>query len=306
MAVGVIDLPQPGSALPGVRSLSRREFLLFHRLVHREAGIHLGESKHALVAGRLAPRLRALGLRTYGEYYERVLADPSGELVRMLDAICTNETEFFREPKHFELLQGGIAAAWEAEAAAGRRERLIRVWSAACSTGEEPYTLAMVLLHRFPPGSGWTVEIVASDLSSKVLERARNAIWPVRKAAAIPLRYRRAFMLRGVGPQDGLMKAGPALRAAVTFQRINLAHEPYPRLGTFDAIFCRNVLIYFDREGRSHVVRRLLRHLKPTGYFFLGHSEGLTGAGHPLRSLTPSVYTLIRGPDGGSPPQVRT
>jgi chemotaxis protein methyltransferase CheR len=217
----------------------------------------------------------------------------------MLDAICTNETEFFRESAHFELLEHEIAAEWEAAASAGRRLRRIRAWSAACSSGEEPYTLAMVLLGRFPPASGWTVEVMASDLSTKVLDRARNAVWPIRKAAAIPVRYRQAFMLKGSGPQEGLMKAGPELREVVTFQRLNLAQEPYPRLGEFDLILCRNVLIYFDTEGRSKVVGRLLRHLSPTGYLFLGHAEGLTGAGHPLRSVTPSVYTPVGRPDGG-------
>jgi chemotaxis protein methyltransferase CheR len=292
--------PGPASHLPAVRAISEREFQCFRRLIYREAGINLGEGKQALVSGRLAARLRALNLTTYGAYYDRVAADPDGEMVRMLDAICTNETEFFREPAHFELLERQIGAEWEADAEAGRRLKRVRVWSAACSSGEEPYTLAMVLLRRFPPESGWLVEVVASDLSTRVLDRARSAVWPIRKANAIPTPYRQAFMLKGGGPQEGLMKAGPELRGAITFHRVNLAQEPYPRLGEFDLIFCRNVLIYFDAEGRSKVVGRLLRHLKPAGYVFLGHSEGLTGAGHPLRSVTPSVYTPIGRPDGGS------
>jgi chemotaxis protein methyltransferase CheR len=144
--------------------------------------------------------------------------------------------------------------------------------------------------------------VVGSDLSTKVLDRARKGIWPIRKAPAIPVHYRQEFMLRGAGAQQGLMKAGPALRNVVTFQRLNLAHEAYERMGEFDLIFCRNVLIYFDPEGRGKVVGRLLRHLKPTGYLFLGHSEGLTGAGHPLRSVAPSVYTPIDRPENASWP----
>jgi chemotaxis protein methyltransferase CheR len=292
--------PAPSPGPPGVRPITRREFQSLQRIIHREAGIHLGDGKLALVAGRLAPRLRALGLLTYGEYHDRVVADPGGEMVRMLDAISTNETEFFREPNHFELLERAIGAEWEADAAAGRRQRVIRAWSAACSTGEEPYTLAMVLLGMFPPGSGWTVQVVGSDLSTKVLDRARKAIWPIRKAQAIPPHYRREFMLKGSGPQKDLMKAGPALREVVTVHHLNLAQEPYPAMGEFDLIFCRNVLIYFDPEGRARVVGRLLRYLKPTGYLFLGHSEGLTGAGHPLRSVAPSVYTPAERPENGS------
>jgi chemotaxis protein methyltransferase CheR len=295
----------PRTGPPGVRPITGREFGLFLRIIHREAGIHLADGKRALVAGRLAPRMRALGLTTYSEYHDRVVADPGGEMVMMLDAICTNETQFFREPNHFELLECAIRAEWEAAAAAGRRPKLIRAWSAACSTGEEPYTLAMVLLGLFPPGSGWTVQVVGSDLSTRVLDRARKGIWPIKKAQAIPVHYRRAFMLKGAGPQKGLMKAGPALREVVTVHRVNLAQEPYPSLGEFDLIFCRNVLIYFDPEGRSKVVGRLLRYLKPTGYLFLGHSEGLTGAGHPLRSVAPSVYTPIGRADDASLPVKR-
>lgn len=272
---------------------------MFRRLIHSEAGIFLPNGKEALVASRLASRLRALGLSTYAQYHSRVVADPAGEMVLMLDAICTNETHFFREPNHFALLGGDIAAEWEADAAAGRRPRLIRAWSAACSTGEEPFTLAMVLLQRFPRASGWDVQVVASDLSTKVLDRARAATWAIGKAQSIPVGYRQSYMLKGSGPHIGLMKAGPELRAAVTFQRLNLSQDPYPQIGEFDVIFCRNVLIYFDPEGRAKVIGRLLQHLKPTGYLFLGHAEGLTGAGHPLRSVTPSVYAPIGRVTGG-------
>ena len=291
---------------PDIRPITNREFRSFQRLIHQEAGINLVEGKQALVTGRLGPRMRALGLRTFGEYHERVLSDPGGELVRMLDAICTNETEFFREPTHFELLERAISLEWEESAAARRRPKLIRAWSAACSSGEEPYTIAMVLLGRFPAAAGWTVQVIGTDLSTKVLDRAQKAIWPVRKAEAIPARYRQAFMLKGTGPQHGLMKAGPALREVVSFHRLNLAREPYPALGEFDLIFCRNVLIYFDTEGRAKAVGRLLRHLKPTGYLFLGHSEGLTGASHPLRSVGPNVYTPVGQWEHGKWPLMRS
>ena len=204
---------------PGVNPITEREFQAFRKLIHEEVGISLGDGKQALVAGRLATRMRALGITTYGAYYDRVTADPQGEMIRMLDAISTNETEFFREPAHFDLLEKRLAGEWEAEAATGRRQKHLRIWSAACSSGEEPYTLAMVLLGRFPPSSGWTIEIVASDISTRVLERARNAVWPIKKAQAIPPRYRTEFMMKGVGPQEGLMKAAPALRAAVNLDR---------------------------------------------------------------------------------------
>jgi chemotaxis protein methyltransferase CheR len=180
----------------------------------------------------------------------------------------------------------------EAEAARTGNKR-VRAWSAACSTGEEPYSLAMVLLHRFPASAGWQIEVVATDLSNKVLAAARAALWPIDKAEDIPLHYRKEFMLRGTGNQTGKMKAGPEIREVVSFSRMNLNDAMYSVRGTFDFIFCRNVLIYFDRESKAKVVDRLMTHLAPDGCLFLGYAETTTTITDRLVSIGPNVYARV-------------
>ena len=276
--------------IPAALAVSDRDFLRFQALIHREAGIWLAPVKKALLVGRLARRLRELGLVSYGDYFERVVEDEA-EKIRMLDAICTNETHFFREPRHFEFLAERIFPAWRAEADAGRRARRIRVWSAACSTGEEPYTIAMMLLSAFP--AGWELEVLASDLSTKVLDRAAASVWPLEKSKEIPEEHLKAFMLRGYGAQEGLMKAGPEIRGIVRFARVNLVGDDWPAGPPFDLVFCRNVLIYFERQAKITVVERLVDRLAPQGYLFLGHAESLGGFTTKARPVLPTVYQPV-------------
>lgn len=284
----------PGRADP--RSITDAEFALFQGLIRREAGIFLIPAKKALLEGRLARRLRELGLRSFGAYYRRVVEEDKEELVCLLDCICTNETHFFREPQHFDFLQHQVIPEWVAQAAPGQRSRRVRVWSAACSTGEEPYSLAMTLLDQLPPSAGWEIEILATDLSTRALDQARAALWPVEKAGEIPPQYLKRYMLRGARTQEGKMKAGPAIRSLIRFQRLNLSADHYPVTGPFDLIFCRNVLIYFDPDLRGRVIRRLLHHLEPTGYLFLGHAETLNGVSEQVRNVLPTVYGHARDP----------
>jgi chemotaxis protein methyltransferase CheR len=272
------------------RPLTDREFSLFQRLIHRETGIFLPEVKKALVVSRLSRRLRTLGLTSFGAYFDVVEQDRDGEKTVMLDNICTNETRFFREPRQFEFLENEVLPAWKARAEAGQMPKRIRVWSAACSTGEEPYSLAMLLRTHFPAESGWNIEILASDLSTKVLATAREGVWPYQRASEIPPAYLRAYMLRGVRSEEGKIRAQANIRALIEFRRINLNEERYPVDGLFDLIFCRNVLIYFNRETKAAVVNRLAHHLSPTGLLFLGHSETLHGAAHALRHAGPTAY----------------
>ncbi len=281
--------PGAAPADPAPHLIDDRDFRLFQALVHREAGIWLAPVKKALLVGRLAKRLRALGIGDYRGYLERVEAD-AAERIRMLDCLCTNETHFFREPRHFEFLAGRVFPRWRAEAEAGRRPRRARVWSAACSTGEEPYSLAISLLLAFPPGSGWDLEVLASDLSTRALERARAAVWPLERSREIPAGHLKAFMLRGVGAQEGLMKVAPEVRSLVRFQRLNLNEPGWPGLGQFDLVFCRNVLIYFDPPTKERVVGQLLDHLAADGFLFLGHAESLSGMGYRVRPVLPTVY----------------
>lgn len=270
-------------------SLTDREFGLFQRLIHRETGIFLPEAKKALVVARLTRRLRTLGVTSFTNYFDIVESDRD-ERTTMLDNICTNETRFFREPRQFEFLDTEVLPQWKARAEAGLMPKRIRAWSAACSTGEEPYSLAMMLRSHFPLEEGWNVEILASDISTRVLAAAREGVWAIERAEDIPDAYRRAYMLRGVRGEEGKMRAQPNIKSLIEFRSINLNDEQYSVDGPFDLIFCRNVLIYFNRETKAAVIDRLARHLSPTGLLFLGHSETLHSAAHALRHAGPTAY----------------
>jgi chemotaxis protein methyltransferase CheR len=212
-------------------------------------------------------------------------------MVTALDLIATNETHFFREKPHWEFLEHRVFPGLLEAGNAGKRPKLIRAWSAACSTGQEPYSLAMQLLTHFPMHDGWTVQIEASDISTHVLELARRGEWAVEKAGEIPEQYRQRYMLRGVGQSIGRMRATNTLRNAVNFSRVNLNEPTYDVPGQFDLIFCRNVLIYFSPEGRAAVIERLTDRLAPGGLLFVGHAESLHAHRVRLRAVLPTVYS---------------
>ncbi len=293
--------PLPPSPVEGderIRPITDREFALFQGLIHRDAGIFLAPAKKALLVGRLSKRLRALGLSSFGAYYARIVDEGDGaERMQMLDCVSTNETHFFREPRQFEFLESRVIPAWKERCG----PRVIRAWSGGCSTGEEPFSLAMVLLRHFPPGSGRQIEIVATDISTRALARAEEAVWPLEKSSEIPLAYRRAFMLRGTASQEGRMKAGPEIRSLVRFHRMNLNDDRYTIRGPFHLIFCRNVLIYFQAETKRRVIDRLLDALAPDGLLFLGHAESLNAVTDRVRGVFPAVYTHARRPDAPAP-----
>jgi chemotaxis protein methyltransferase CheR len=271
---------------PGLPALSDREFADLAALIHRYAGIALSDTKRTLVVGRLARRLRELGVGTFGQYYELVARDPD-ERMQMLDRITTHETHFFREPRHFDYLREELFPRWRHRTQRGRR---IRAWSAACSTGEEPYSLGMTLLDGLPPAHGWSHEILATDLSRAVVESAREGVWSAEKCAPIARELLERYMLEGVGEQAGRVKAGPELRALLRFATLNLAEARYPVGAPFDLIFCRNVLIYFDAETRVRVIERLASHLAPGGHLFVGHAESLHGL-TDLACVGPTIYS---------------
>jgi chemotaxis protein methyltransferase CheR len=267
--------------------LSDADFDRFQSLIYKESGIHLSQSKRALLAGRLGKRLRALQIAEFHEYLQHVERN-SGELTRMLDVVTTNETRFFREQKQFDHLRARVLPQWLADAEDGLRRREVRVWSAGCSTGEEPYSLAMMLLDGL--GASWDIRILATDLSTRVLDIAAAGVWPIEKAAHIPDAYLKAFMLRGGGSQHGKMKAGPEIRSLIRFARLNLHDDAYGVDGPFDLILCRNVLIYFDGVSRRGVIDRLIDHLAPGGSLLIGHAETLHGVTQRVRSVVPTVY----------------
>lgn len=283
------------SAGIGIRPLTDREFKLFQSLIHEEAGIYLSEVKKALLVGRLSRRIRELGLDSFDAYYRHVVDGPNPtERVELINNICTHETQFFREPRQFEFLEQTLAPRMRAEAEAGTRQKTIRAWSAACSSGEEPVSMAMSLLYHFPASAGWSVEVLATDISTRVLDRARAMTWPIERAGQISAAYLKRFMLRGTGEQQAKMKAGPEIRSVVRFQHLNLQAESYAVGDGFDLIFCRNVMIYFNAVTKEHVVTRLLGRLAPDGLLFLGHAESLTGMRDQPRAVIPTVYSRIQ------------
>jgi len=285
----VFELPAP------IPELTNEEFQLFQELVERESGIHLGAKNRAMLVSRLWKRLRSLELNTFSAYYRLVRANPA-EMVRMLDCVCTNETHFFREPASFDCLRQHVFPEWIADADSDRRSRALRAWSAACSTGEEPYSLAMMLLAGFPAEAGWKTEVLGTDLSTRVLAKASKGIWPSSKLSGVPVEYQRQFLLKGFGPDTGKIKATDDLRKTVRFQRLNLIGQQYDVFGPFDVIFCRNVIIYFEWETKLKVIDRLGRYLAPNGYLFLGHAESLHGMTDQLESVKPKIF---RSPHGG-------
>jgi len=268
-------------------------FSRFQNLIYQESGIWLGEHKHALLTGRLAKRLRLLGLNSMQEYFQLVThPDQQHERAVMIDCITTNQTHFFREPRHFDFLAQEVFPRWQREAANAERPARIRAWSAGCSSGEEPYSLAMILLRHFPAERGWDVEVLASDICTRVLERARGAVYAIEKAKEIPPEFLHACMLKGRGDQKGMMKVNPDVHRLVRFARVNLHADSYPILGSFDLIFCRNVLIYFDQRSKQKVIAGILRHLCPSGLLFVGHSEHLGTVSPNLKTVAPTVYSV--------------
>jgi chemotaxis protein methyltransferase CheR len=208
----------------------------------------------------------------------------------MIEAITTNETHFFREPKHFEFLAEEMIPRWRAHAEQKRGSKTLRIWSAGCSSGEEPYSVAMVLAASLPQSDGWEAQVLATDISARVLATACRGIYPAAKSNDIPKEFLYRFMLKGIGTQQGHVKVDPEIQQMVQFGRINLSQGPYPIGVPFDLIFCRNVLIYFDHSSKRNVVNNLAKCLSADGLLLIGHAENLNGLTPSVRSLAPTIY----------------
>jgi chemotaxis protein methyltransferase CheR len=285
-------LGEPRLEQPPNLSVSRALFEKFQKLIYAETGIWLGSSKTALLCGRLFRRLRTLEINSLQSYYECVSQpDQHEERARMIDAITTNETRFYREPRQFEFLVQRVFPHWQVDAERGLRPRRVKIWSAGCSSGEEPYTVAMLLARHLPAEQGWDAQILATDISNRVLEKARKGIYPIARSAELPKDLLHAFMLRGMAERQGEMKVKVEIQQMIDFQKLNLDRESDLVEGLFDAIFCRNVLIYFDAASKQRVVTSLIRHLMANGLLFVGHAENLTTVFPQLRSLEPTIYT---------------
>lgn len=267
----------------GTVEMRDKEFAQIRDLIYNIAGISMSAAKKPLVTSRLAKRLRHYKLTNYRDYIQMITAaNGKTELQMAVDLLTTNETHFFREPKHFEFLRQQILLMQ-------KPGKTLRIWSAACSSGEEPYSIAM-LLDEVLTNAPW--EIVASDLSTLVLEKARQGLYPMERMPEIPSKYLSNYCLKGTGTQEGTLLIERKLRDRIQFLQHNLTETP-PNLGQFDVIFLRNVMIYFDQKTKQQVVSLLLSLLRPGGHFLVGHSETLNGISEALRAVQPAVYLKL-------------
>ncbi len=288
MNVAAAMLRDAGPAAGGGPQLGEAEFRFLRTFVLQHCGIALGEHKHQLVQGRLARRLRALRLQSFADYCDLLRADPQSELGELSSAISTNVTAFFREVHHYELLANELLPSWlQQKRRDGDR---LRLWSAGCSTGEEPYALAMVLAEALERSEQKVdARILATDLSPQALETARRGVYPLERLAGVSNERRRRWMLRGDGAYAGLASVHPRLRELVSIELLNLLHA-WPMSGPFDAIFCRNVVIYFDQPTKQRLFARYAQLLPVGGYLFLGHSESLHGISEAFELVEHTVY----------------
>ncbi|MCC6502767.1 MAG: protein-glutamate O-methyltransferase [Deltaproteobacteria bacterium] len=272
-----------------LKRLSEDEFKKLSSLVNGELGIKMPPAKRTLLESRLQKRLRALGLASYAEYCD-LLFNRGGmktELVHMLDLVTTNKTDFFREAHHFEYLVSTAVPAL-----LGGRSQRVSLWSAGCSSGEEPYTLAMVLSEyaRLNQGAGFDFTIAATDISTRVLEAACRGVYNEERVAPVPMELRRRYFLKSKDASRSLVRVTPELRSKIAFSRVNLMDEEYAIDAPVDIIFCRNVIIYFDKPTQERLFSRFCEYMSPGGFLFIGHSETLSGFDLPLKKVGASVY----------------
>jgi chemotaxis protein methyltransferase CheR len=269
-------------------NLTSAQFDEISALVKELCGINLHDGKQELVRARLAKRLRALGLEHFRDYLELLRNDPGGaELTAMLDALSTNLTSFFREPVHYDYLVREVIPSLRASS--GRPGRL-RIWSAGCASGEEPYSIVIRLLEEVPDLESWDFKLLATDLSTAALAKARAGVYTQERLQGVPDHLLQQYFTASEQQGPTTYRAGSALRKPVQFAHLNLM-EPWPMRGPFDVIFCRNVMIYFDKPTQGALVARFHDLLRPGGVLFVGHSESLTGVQHHFRYLEPTIYS---------------
>jgi chemotaxis protein methyltransferase CheR len=286
-----IPVPPGGFAAGLHTGMSERDFQRLCRLIQERCGIQIVPGKRTLLEGRIGRRLNQLGLNSYREYCEYLfsLKGMAEELTPMIDAVTTNKTDFFREPYHFEFLRDKALPVLRKLYGAGASRKL-NLWSAACSSGEEPYTLAMVLADLASCDHRLQFEILATDISTKVLDLARNAIYDRERVEPIPMTMRGKYLLKSRDPEKALVKIVPELRDKIVFRRLNLMDDNYLIQHPMDVIFCRNVIIYFDRPTQEQIINKLCSHLVPGGYLFMGHAETLTNMSVEVQCVAASTY----------------
>lgn len=271
--------------------INDKEFGLFQRLIYNESGINLTFAKKELLKSRLTKRLRERSLNSFKEYYQYITEkDTTGEeLVSMLDCISTNLTKFFRESAHFDFLSKKVLPVLLANKR-DKCEKKIRIWCAGCSTGEEPYSISMILAACIEQLSGWDIKILATDLSTRVLKKASQGVYAKDRLSGIPLQMLNTYFKRGEHNLKDCYQIKDFLKNLIVFRRLNLTDETFPFKGQLDFIFCRNVMIYFDKQTQSKLVAKFYKHLAPDGYLFIGHSESLAGTETRFRYVRPTIY----------------
>lgn len=274
--------------------LGKHDFQQLSSFIYQNLGIKMPAEKSTMLTGRLTKRLRALNLSSFAEYCD-FLFSPEGqeqEMVHLINVITTNKTDFFREPSHFAYLtQTAIPTLQRHHPFTGRES--LKIWSAGCSTGEEPYTLAMVLAEIQENQPGFKFDILATDISTRVLEIAGRAVYPMGLIEPVPPQLRKKYLLRGVNTQNPQIRIGPELRRRVRFGRLNFMDEDFGLPEKVAIIFCRNVIIYFDKVTQEKLMVKFCRFLQDGGYLFLGHSESLHGYKTPLTQVAPTIYRKL-------------
>jgi chemotaxis protein methyltransferase CheR len=282
----------PAQILPymdTVKPLTPAEFQEIRQLAYQKFGLDLHQGKEELVSARLVRKIRESRCHSFREYYRHVLEDSTGEaLIGMIDALATNHTGFLREPAHFDFLREKILPDLLTRAT-------VDIWSAACSTGEEPYTIAFTVLEKLLPSDYGKLRVLATDISTKALDSARRATYPAERFSELPANWMRRYLLRGQADWKGWYRIKPEVTARMEFARLNLV-EAFSNARRFPLIFCRNVMIYFDKATQQRVVNRLAEHLEPGGYLFVGHAESLTGVDHALQYVRPAIYRKSEKP----------
>jgi chemotaxis protein methyltransferase CheR len=270
--------------------LSKKDFDRLSEFIFNNYGIKMPPIKHIMLQSRLQKRLRALGITSFSSYVDYVFShEGKEEIIHMIDVVSTNKTDFFRESQHFDFLSNNILY----EAYNYNKQRYFKIWSAGCSSGEEVYTLAIVFAEFAQKNIGTEFSILGSDISTIMLQKAYTAIYNTEKVSVIPFDLKKKYLLKSKNKDDDSVRIIPQLRNKVKFERINFMDPGYSITDSFDIIFCRNVLIYFDRETQEKVINKITRYLKPDGFFFLGHSESITGLTVPLKQIKPTIYRKI-------------
>ncbi len=272
-------------------SLTDKQFQTLSEFIERELGIKMPPSKKVMLESRLQKRVRAHRFGSFKEYIDFVFGEQGkeSELFHMIDAVTTNKTDFFREADHFVYLSDKLLPERFRNAGWGKG-RPLSLWSAGCSSGEEPYTIAMILENFKGKNQGFDFRITATDISINVLKRAVQAIYTDEKISPVPMEFRKKYLLKSKDSTSALIRVKPLLRNKITFLRLNLMDKAFGLKENFEIIFCRNVIIYFDRSNQTTLLRKFYNHLVPGGYLFLGHSETITGLDVPFYSVAPTIY----------------